>query len=105
MFSFISIEVQKSVPVVKGACALELWMLGCVIMVFAALGEYGLILFLTFRRVTLFPSKYGRVIDSKGIKNGNSWKSADINIFTKQANISKQNRLTHVLTRLLNYIY
>ena len=87
MYSCISIDVQKSAPVVEGACALELWMLGCVIMVFAALGEYGLILFLTFRRGTQFASKYGRVNDSKGIENDDSWKSTDTNIFTRRAKV------------------
>ena len=49
-FYYNSINVQDNAPLTKGVDPLEVWMICCNLMVFAALTEYGLILFVKFRK-------------------------------------------------------
>ena len=48
MYLSTSIDVNLTSPMAKGVNALEIWMLCCMLMVFAALSEYGLILLIKF---------------------------------------------------------
>ena len=48
--SFVSMDALSSAPMSNGANAINIWMLGCVVMVFAALCEYGVILFIKSRQ-------------------------------------------------------
>ena len=45
-----SLDVSRSAPESQGVDAIEIWMLLCICMVFAALFEYGMILFVKFRK-------------------------------------------------------
>ena len=47
-FYFNSIQVNLSSPQADSVNAVEIWMLCCVVMVYAALSEYGLILSIKF---------------------------------------------------------
>ena len=42
-------EVDRSTPRSQGVNGLKIWMLGCTMMIIAALCEYGIILFMKFR--------------------------------------------------------
>jgi hypothetical protein len=47
--SYLSMEVDRSTPRSKGVNGIKIWMLGCTVMIIAALSEYGIILFLKCR--------------------------------------------------------
>ena len=44
--SYLSMEVDRTSPRSKGVNGIKIWMLGCTVMIIAALSEYGIILFL-----------------------------------------------------------
>ena len=48
--SHLSMEVDRSSPRSKGVHGIKIWMLGCTVMIIAALSEYGIILFLKCRK-------------------------------------------------------
>ena len=53
LFLFLtSMSLLNDAPEAKGANATDTWMISCVLMVFAALSEYGIILFIKFKNVT-----------------------------------------------------
>ena len=53
MLSYIfSLDVSRSAPESQGVKSIELWMVYCLCMVFAALSEYGIVLYVKFRKPT-----------------------------------------------------
>ena len=44
-------EVTSATPRTKGVNGIQSWMLGCTVMVIAALSEYGVILFIKFMKI------------------------------------------------------
>ena len=45
-----SLDASHEAPESQGVNSIEIWIISCVLMVFAALSEYGLLLFIKFRK-------------------------------------------------------
>ena len=56
-FYFTSIDVESSAPESHGLDAIEIWMIACNLMIFAALSEYGLVLFIMFKKTKVIGKK------------------------------------------------
>ena len=86
-------------PTAKGVNALELWMLGCLIMVFAALCEYGVLLFMKRRAVRCRlqgnPQKQRRYLEDHIKADGTIFSTTDLDITARVNKVYPKERKTH----------
>ena len=76
--SVISSSLWSSMPNTNGICAIGIWMLACIIMVFSALIEYGIILFIMMKKQK---STTGNKCNMK--RNNSFLKSNPLNVIKK----------------------
>ena len=75
-------DAQRAAPTSEGVNAIGIWMLTCVTMVFAALSEYGMILFIKFWYGTAIANNgFGRNVSEENKRKLFITKSSAIGIF------------------------